>query len=270
MTTRCQLLKLHNLSIGWGQKVIAEGLNLEIDLLKFNRRVPIIGRTGIGKTTLLYSISMQSAPMSGSIAWHLSALDMPIHITPEISGRNATELRSRIFSFAFQDSMLVPYLTVLENIALPLKLKGVRGPAVNELALSVLSKVLIGSEAIHVLKNQFPETLSGGQRQRIALAQALATDPAVLFSDEPTGSLDPDTRKEITTVINRWLEENQDRVYVWITHHRDSVEFEYAPYLLFLDKHGDGFTRLHTRASSDMFNARREVSYQAANDRVRA
>jgi ABC-type lipoprotein export system ATPase subunit len=253
MTSAAKLLRFKNLAIGWGGNRLFQDLNLEINLDAFNRRLPIIGRTGLGKTTLLYAMAAQSLPLAGEIEWRFPSLEDPIRLHPDLRGRDAAALRSQRFSFAFQDALLVPYLTVIENVELPLRQSRRRGEnagGIREQARSHLAEVLIGGEAVDQMENRFPDQLSGGQRQRISLAQALATDPLVLFSDEPTGSLDPETRLEIMSVIDRWLDADTERVYIWITHHRDPLEFASAPFVLSLQKTGPGSTQVCCRERS--------------------
>lgn len=262
--TKPKILRFKNLSVGWGGYEVFQNINLEINLEAFNRRLPLIGRTGLGKTTLLYAMAAQSLPLNGEIEWIFPVSDQRICVNPELKGSQAAKLRSRVFSFAFQDALLVPFLTVIENIEIPILQANSNSrwnkADIRRQARQLLEEVLVGSETIANLENRYPDQLSGGQRQRVSIAQSLATYPLVLFSDEPTGSLDPETRIEIMGVIDRWLEADTERVYIWITHHRDPFEFARTPYALLLDQQGDGPVRVHRRETSYFFTARQEGS----------
>lgn len=245
-------LCLKNVSVGWGGVNVLSDVHLDIDFQRFNRRVPIIGRTGTGKTTLLYALAAQSSPRSGSVEWSLPAANHSAKLEAGGAGAPAAALRERFFSFAFQDAMLVPFLTVAENIRLPLALrrKDMSASECDRRVADLFDQFLIDGEDCARIANRFPTQLSGGQRQRMALAQALATDPLVLFSDEPTGNLDPATRREIMSVVDRWVEADKDRLFFWITHHYDAEEFESAPYVLVIEREGDvGTARIQPSAA---------------------
>ncbi|MCB1379678.1 MAG: ABC transporter ATP-binding protein [Alphaproteobacteria bacterium] len=244
------------MSVGWGQRAVLAGINLDINFAEFNRRVPIIGRTGLGKTTLLYALAGQASPMSGRIVWTLPDAGVRAEFgQTNGDGDSSSALRMKAFSFAFQDAMLVPFLTVEENLKLPLQLNGHKRTSRghDDVVDRILSKFLIDGEDIATFRKRFPYQLSGGQRQRMALAQALATDPKVLFSDEPTGNLDPQTRREIMLVVDRWIEEDHQRVFIWITHHHEADEFGRAPFVVKIDN-DFGETKLNVRRSQSVWS----------------
>ncbi|MGH8177013.1 MAG: ABC transporter ATP-binding protein [Steroidobacter sp.] len=160
----------------------------EVDLaIAAGETVAIIGASGAGKSTLLALLAGLDEPSSGRI-WlngaELTALDE--------DGRAA--VRARHVGFVFQSFHLVPSLTAIENVMLPLELAGL--PNAREAASDVLAKVNLSPRREH-----YPRQLSGGEQQRVAIARAFVTRPAVLFADEPTGNLDSVTGQRIIELL---------------------------------------------------------------------
>lgn len=155
--------------------------------IKKGEFVCIIGSSGSGKTSLLNIIGTLSLPTEGKV-WinGVSITDM--------SKEERTIFRRRNLGFIFQQYNLVSMINVYENIVLPLRLDG---EAVDEVFLEELAGLLKIKEKLH----QMPETLSGGQQQRVAIARALITKPAIILADEPTGSLDSVTSKEVIVLL---------------------------------------------------------------------
>jgi putative ABC transport system ATP-binding protein len=218
--------------LGWGGASLNEPLNCVADMDKCGGRLPIVGRTGLGKSTLMYVLAAMKEPAAGELTWSFPDGESVTLTARATSTRGeAADLRRRRFGFAFQDSALLPYLTVEENLIYPIEVRSKRASlsraTARERAREQLSAVLIEFEDAKDIASRFPEHLSGGQRHRVALAQAMITDPSVLFADEPTGSLDPETRREIMAVVSTWLAAALDRqrAFVWVTHHRDQHEF---------------------------------------------
>jgi putative ABC transport system ATP-binding protein len=147
----------------------------------------ILGASGSGKTTLLGLLAGLDSPSSGTV--YLDGTDI---FSFDEDGR--AQLRGRLSGFVFQSFQLLPALTALENILLPLELAG-RADA-NERAAHWLDRVGLTARAGHT-----PRQLSGGEQQRVAIARAFATDPQVLFADEPTGNLDADTGARIIELL---------------------------------------------------------------------
>lgn len=168
--------------------------------------VAVVGPSGAGKSTLLALLAGLDAPTSGRI-WlagtDLGALDE--------DGR--ARLRAQRVGFVFQAFHLVPALTALENVMLPLELAG-RTDARSG-ALAALERVGLSSR-----KGHYPRQLSGGEQQRIALARAFVTSPAVLFADEPTGNLDTATGGRVGELLFE-LNANSQTTLVLVTHERD-------------------------------------------------
>src|SRR5262245_24877902 len=151
--------------------------------------VAIVGESGVGKTTLLNLIAGLDEPDGGSIA-----LDGKEVAALDDAGR--TRLRRSSIGFVFQAFHLLPHLTVTQNVALPLSLNGIEGPAADARLAEVLEAVGLNAAA-----NAYPRELSGGEMQRVAIARALVHRPLLLLADEPTGNLDADTAKQVLALI---------------------------------------------------------------------
>lgn len=163
---------------------ILQGLNLSIAA---GEQVAIIGSSGSGKSTLLSLLAGLDVPTSGSVQigqQAFSALDE--------DGRAA--MRGQSMGFVFQSFQLLPSLTALENVMLPLQLKSEK--EARSLSIEALNKVGLSHRLQH-----YPKQLSGGEQQRVALARAFATQPAILFADEPTGNLDNSTGQRIIELL---------------------------------------------------------------------
>jgi putative ABC transport system ATP-binding protein len=163
----------------------------------------IVGASGSGKSTLLGLLAGLDAPSAGAVfiaGNDLFALDE--------DGRAA--LRARLIGFAFQSFQLLPAFTALENVMLPLELAGIRDA--RERAAAMLDRVGLEARLRH-----YPRQLSGGEQQRVAIARAFATQPSLLFADEPTGSLDAATG---TQIIDLMFELNRERrtTLILVTH----------------------------------------------------
>ncbi|MCO7225402.1 ABC transporter ATP-binding protein [Pleionea sp. CnH1-48] len=167
--------------------------------------VAIIGASGSGKSTLLSLLAGLDQPSSGDV---------------EISGQSISKMdederaifRASNIGFVFQSFHLLPTLTALENVALPLELKGATNAM--ERAEELLSKVGLADRLTH-----YPKQMSGGEQQRVAIARAFASEPKVLFADEPTGNLDTKTGLRIADLLFE-MNETQGTTLVLVTHDR--------------------------------------------------
>jgi putative ABC transport system ATP-binding protein len=164
------------------------GVDLE---LMHGEMVAIMGPSGCGKTTLLNCLSGLDAIDAGEIRIEGVALS-------DMSDRERTDYRARRMGFVFQYYNLMPVLTAVENIELPLLIARVPASAARRRALDALELVGLPERARHL-----PEELSGGERQRITIARALVNDPAIVWADEPTGDLDSQNAEEITALLRR-------------------------------------------------------------------
>jgi putative ABC transport system ATP-binding protein len=181
--------------------------------------VAVVGPSGSGKTTLLSVLGGMLAPTSGQVMLDGRCLY-------GMSVRERTALRGRRFGFVFQTFNLVPYLSALENVQVPLYFAGVAWKEQRRRALAVLDRLGLGDRVHHK-----PSELSVGQQQRVALARTLANDPAVILADEPTGNLDPASRAQVLDLFDGFYREG--RTVVMVTH--DPVAARQARRVLHLD-----------------------------------
>ncbi|ACZ39209.1 ABC transporter ATP-binding protein [Sphaerobacter thermophilus] len=167
--------------------------------------VAIMGPSGCGKTTLLNCLSGLDTIDSGTIL--IAGTDLS-----KLSDNARTEFRARQMGFVFQFYNLLPVLSAVENVELPLLVSGVRPKDARKRALEVLEQVGLAQWA-----NHRPAELSGGQRQRVTIARALANQPAIVWADEPTGDLDSQTADEVMALM-RHLNQTNQQTFVVVTH----------------------------------------------------
>ncbi len=203
---RDSVLKAENLSkqvsSPEGPLTIVHGVSLDIAA---GESVAIVGASGAGKSTLLALLAGLDVPTTGRVllaGTDLTALDE--------DGR--ARLRAQRVGFVFQSFHLIPALTALENVMLPLELAG--RPDARRGALDTLTRVGLKDRTGH-----YPRQLSGGEQQRVALARAFVTQPAVLFADEPTGNLDTTTGERVGELLFE-LNANSHTTLVLVTHDR--------------------------------------------------
>ncbi len=202
-----------------GQTVRAvDNVNLSVARGDF---VIILGHSGSGKTTLLSMIGGLTTPDSGEVLvngienWHQSDARL-------------TEMRNQTIGFIFQFASLIPTLTALENILLPLSF-GNRKAATRREARDILAQVGLKDR-----ENAFPAQLSGGQQRRIAIARAFINEPAIILADEPTGDLDEDTEQEILSVFHEY--HRQGTTFIVVTHNVHLAESQENPRILHMRK----------------------------------
>jgi putative ABC transport system ATP-binding protein len=166
--------------------------------------VSIVGPSGSGKSTLLLMLGGMLSPSNGSVFLK----DQSIY---DLNSDHRARLRKEHIGFVFQTFNLVPYLTALENVQVPMFLAGLDDKSQGERATALLERVGLGDRLDHK-----PTELSVGQQQRVALARMLANDPAVILADEPTGNLDPQTADQVIGFFEEFNEEG--RTIVMVTH----------------------------------------------------
>ena len=188
--------------------VALEGVNLEVRKGEF---VALMGPSGSGKSTLLYLIAAMDRPTAGEIR-------VLGHSLRELNERQIAHWRNEHVGFVFQQFNLIPVLTALENVELPLKLTNLTKAARLEHAATALKLVGLGDRLHH-----FPRQLSGGQEQRVAIARAIVTDPELILADEPTGNLDAASAAEILTVLSR-LNREFGKTVIMVTHDPHAAE----------------------------------------------
>lgn len=190
----------HKVSLETDTLTILQGVSLEINR---GESVAIVGRSGSGKTTLLGLLAGLDTPSEGTVE-----LDGAVIST--LSEDERAQLRAQRVGFVFQSFQLLPALTALENVMLPLELGGMDGADVK--ARELLERVGLGERLNHT-----PRQLSGGEQQRVAIARAFASTPAVLFADEPTGNLDNRTGQSVSDLLMA-LNREQGTTLVMVTH----------------------------------------------------
>nr|WP_183996259.1 ABC transporter ATP-binding protein [Sphingomonas kyeonggiensis] len=168
----------------------------------------IVGPSGSGKSTLLNIIGLLDRPCSGRLEIGGEAIRS---WTPHATA----SLRNRLIGFVFQSFQLLPRLTAWQNVALPLQYRGVARPARREVAEAMLARVGLAAWSDHL-----PSQLSGGQCQRVAIARALVGQPQLLLADEPTGSLDSATSREVMALL-RSLNAELGITVLMVTHDQE-------------------------------------------------
>lgn len=166
--------------------------------------VAIIGQSGSGKSTLMNMLGCLDTPTSGKYFLHGQDVS---HMTDD----EQSDVRNREIGFIFQGFNLIPSLTALENVELPLIYRGVGKKERENLSKAALNSVGLSKRMTHK-----PNEMSGGQQQRVAIARAIAQAPPILLADEPTGNLDSGSSKEIISIIKRLY--NEGRTVIIITH----------------------------------------------------
>jgi putative ABC transport system ATP-binding protein len=192
-----------------GQSVTAlDTTTLEIPDNDF---IAVIGPSGSGKTTLLSVLGGMLAPTDGRVVLNgrsLYGLSVP----------ERAKLRSEKLGFVFQSFNLIPWLSAVENVQVPLVLAGRARPEQRRRAVELLERVGLGDRVDHR-----PGELSQGQQQRVALARTLANDPEVILADEPTGNLDAETKRQVMELLSEFHRDG--RTIVMVTHDADAASF---------------------------------------------
>ena len=183
--------------------------------------VALMGSSGSGKSTLLYLIAAMDRPTQGEIR----VLGQELQ---RLSDRRIARWRHAHIGFVFQSFNLIPVLTALENVELPLKLTRLRRTQRLAHAETALHLVGLGDRTQHL-----PRQLSGGQEQRVAIARAIATDPDLILADEPTGNLDAHAAHEVLTLLKK-LHQEYGKTILLVTHDPHAARF--ATKIQYLDK----------------------------------
>jgi len=183
-----EILKVKSLSKVYGSKTNALTVlkDINFSVLK-GESVAIIGPSGSGKTTLLGLCAGLDRVTEGKIILNHISLN-------ELNEDELAQVRNQNIGFVFQNFQLIPTLTALENVQVPLELRGVKNTM--EPSIALLERVGLGAR-----KNHYPSQLSGGEQQRVAIARAFSNNPEILFADEPTGNLDEETGKSIEALL---------------------------------------------------------------------
>ena len=185
--------------------------NVDIQIHK-GEFVALMGPSGSGKSTLLHLIAALDKATGGEIR-------VLGHNLRELSDREIAHWRNEHVGFIFQQFNLIPVLTALENVELPLKLTHLKKAERLEHAATALKLVGLGDRLGH-----YPRQLSGGQEQRVAIARAIVTDPALILADEPTGNLDAASADDVLTILSK-LNKEYGKTVVMVTHDPHAARF---------------------------------------------
>lgn len=193
------------------EKIVAlDKVDLEIEKGKI---CAILGTSGSGKSTLLNMLAGLEKPTAGAVQIGTYRID-------RLNEEQLAKFRQKFTGFIFQSYNLIPTMTALENVALPLTFKGIDKTEREKRAMEMLRLVGIENRSAHK-----PSEMSGGQQQRVGIARAFVTNPKVIFADEPTGNLDSKTTKEVMELITG-LVHSQNQTLILVTH--DSNVAKYA------------------------------------------
>jgi putative ABC transport system ATP-binding protein len=200
------LLNLHNVSHGFREagawRAVLSGVDLEV---RAGEQLALVGQSGSGKSTLMHLIGGLDVPQSGQIRFEdtdLAGLGEP----------RRTLWRRRHVGFIYQFFNLIPTLTVIENVLLPLELNGTPEHAGRAAALALLTEVGLAERA-----GSYPDRLSGGEQQRVAIIRALIHQPRLVLADEPTGNLDATSGEQVLDLLDR-LVRAQGHTLILVTH----------------------------------------------------
>ena len=192
-----------------GNVVALRGIHVDI---KEGEAIAVVGPSGSGKSTLMKCLGGLMKPSSGSVM--LAGKNMT-----RLSGKELVHLRQKTVSFIFQEGNLLPDMNARDNVAQPLRHQGVSSRKALKLADEMLERLGI----LHRAK-ALPMRLSGGEQQRVAIARALITKPRLILADEPTGSLDPITSREVLSLFKE-LHENDGVSFLIVTHSKEVASF---------------------------------------------
>lgn len=202
------MIKVRNLSKKFinGENTTIALNDISFDVLE-GEFLTITGRSGSGKSTLLYQLGLLDHPTSGEVYIDNFRVDnLPQNLR--------TQLRLNKLGYIFQDYAILPSLTALENVMVPLLMQGVPDKEAEKKSIEALNKIKLGHRI-----NNLPSQLSGGEQQRVSIARAIAHSPKIIFADEPTANLDSETSK---SVLDAFLELNKTgQTIIMVTHEQE-------------------------------------------------
>ncbi|MFZ5929559.1 MAG: ABC transporter ATP-binding protein [Acidobacteriota bacterium] len=185
-----------------GPLTVFSGVDIEV---RRGERVALTGESGAGKTTLLYLLGLLDRPTAGRI--HVAGADVSA-----LGETQLAEVRNRTIGFVWQRNTLLAEFTAVENVMMPLLIRGEPRAAAREASAALLEEVGLAARAEHLAGE-----LSGGEQQRVALARALSGNPSILLADEPTGNLDERTAAQVIELIER-VHERRGLATLYVTH----------------------------------------------------
>lgn len=202
------MLKVKNLKKtfqnGQIETQVLKGIDFEAKKGEF---IAIMGRSGAGKSTLMYQMSLLDEPSSGQI--YIDGVE--VH---NLSEREKMAFRLAKFGYVFQDYALLPELTAVENVALPLLMEDIDQEKATQMATEALTLVNLGQRL-----NNLPSQLSGGEQQRVSISRAIAHRPEILFADEPTANLDGESSNTIMNIFKELHKQGQ--TIIMVTHEEE-------------------------------------------------
>jgi putative ABC transport system ATP-binding protein len=184
------------------------GVNISIESGEF---ITVMGQSGSGKSTLLSVLGGLNHPSEGSVTMS----GVKLYALP---GEKLADFRAGNLGFVFQSFHLIPYLTALENVMLPLAIADMKGAQKNASAKEALERVGLGKKF-----DRLPNQLSGGEQERVAIARAIVNNPHILLADEPTGNLDSKTSDEVMALFRELNDSGQ--TVVMVTHNPDNCQY---------------------------------------------
>ena len=213
------MLSVRNLSksfLGPRAKTVLRDISFELAAGDY---IAVMGESGIGKSTLLNLVAGLDRPDSGQVL--LDGVELSA-----LGDDEATRIRRKHMGFVFQAFHILPYLTVAQNVALPLALNGVGNKAMLERVASLLEAVKLGDRG-----ESLPRELSGGEMQRVAIARALVHRPRLVFADEPTGNLDPESANEVLALLRECVK-GEGAAGILVTHSQAAAKTADRIYVL--------------------------------------
>jgi len=206
------LIEIKNLSKSYqsGEECVMALADVSLNIER-GELISIMGPSGSGKSTLLTILGGLNHPSEGEVAVD----EIPIYKLPM---EKLADFRREYLGFIFQSFQLIPYLTVIENVMLPLSITQTSNRDQFRMAEEILEKV-----GLRVKAKRLPDQLSGGEQERVAIARALVNSPPILMADEPTGNLDTKTGKEIMDLFKHLNEEGQ--TIIMVTHNPENTAY---------------------------------------------
>lgn len=192
---------------GENQVNALDGVSITIDEGEF---VAIIGQSGSGKSTLMNMLGLLDTPTTGE--YYING-----HLVDDLTDDEMSVIRNEQIGFIFQGFNLIPSLSALENVELPLVYRGMPKAERRQISIDALERVGLDKRMHHL-----PAEMSGGQQQRVAVARAIAARPPVILADEPTGNLDTKSTKEVMAILHELKDEG--RTVIVITHDNEIAE----------------------------------------------
>ena len=203
-------IKKLNKTYGSGEECVSALVDIDLKIEK-GEFISVMGPSGSGKSTLLTILGGLNHPTKGDV----TVDDIPIY---KLSLEKLADFRREYLGFIFQSFQLIPYLTVIENVMLPLSITQRTNREQVKMAEEILEKIGLAGKA-----RRLPDQLSGGEQERVAIARALVNSPPILMADEPTGNLDSKTGKEIMDLFKSLNKEGQ--TIVMVTHNPENTSF---------------------------------------------